>query len=152
MSVAVAPRGSPSPALLIYNSPMRNTSTTLRWIAVLLAAILAAWVAHFVFGLLNAVVGGVAGESVSDYLRLLWYYAAKDAAFVLAGAAVSPFPRPTAVALAIVAIALSLLTHVMSQQRVGATNYLHFAAESVGALVAVLSICIAQRMLRTMKF
>lgn len=127
---------------------MRHTSTILRWLAVLPAAILARYVAHVVFGLASAAVAALVGEDVSYYLRLLLYYAPKNAAFVLVGATVSPRPLPTAIVLATGSIALSLLIHILGQQRVGLTNYLHFSAETVGALLGIVfryAIAISQR-------
>jgi hypothetical protein len=106
---------------------------TLRWLAVLPAAILAGWLAHLVFGTASVVVARLVWQSY--VVRLLLYYVPKDAAFVLVGAKVAPRPRATAVVLAAAAIAMSLAVHILGQRTVGVTNYLHFAAESVGAVL-----------------
>jgi hypothetical protein len=123
---------------------MRST-TILRWLAVLPAAIVAGWVAHMVFGLVSAAVAGLVGEAASYYLRLLLYYAPKNAAFVLAGAFTSPRPLPTAIVLAVVSIGLSLVIHILGQQRVGPTNYWHFAAEAFGALLGIVFAYVVER-------
>jgi hypothetical protein len=116
---------------------MRNASTILRWIAVLPAAILASWVTYYVLGMASMVIAGLIGDEASFYLRLVLVYAPKNAAFVLGGSAVSPRSVHTAIVLAIVAVALSLVIHILGQQRVGAVNYLHFTLESIGALLGV---------------
>jgi len=103
-----------------------RTHTLLRWLAVLPAAILAGWIAHFAFGLLSLAVASVLSESAANYARLLLYYAPKDAAFVIVGARVAPRPLATAVVLAVAAMAVSLLVHILGQSTVGVTNYLHF--------------------------
>jgi hypothetical protein len=121
---------------------MRNASTTLRWLAVFPAAILAGWVTYYGFGLAGVVGAGFVGEEVAYSLRLLLFYAPKNAAFVIVGAAISPRPLPTAIVLAILSIALSLLIHILGQQSVGMTNYLHLTAESAGALLGIVFICI----------
>jgi len=114
---------------------VKHTHTLLRWLAVIPAAILAGWVAHFAFGMLSLVVARVLSESISYYVRLLLYYAPKDAAFVIVGAKIAPRPMATAVALAVAAIAVSLMVHILGQRTVGVTNYLHFTAESAGAVL-----------------
>lgn len=126
----------------------QSTTTILRWLAVIPVAILAGCIAHFVFGAAIAVAAQIFSGSITYYLRLLLYYAPKTAVFVLGGAAVSPRPAPTSIVLAIVSIALSLMVHILSQRTVGTTNYLHFAAESVGALLGMVAIYVAPRVLR----
>lgn len=120
MSTADRPAASSSHALL-------------RWLAVIPAAIAAGWLAHLVCGLASVAIARLIGEAY--YVHLLLCYAPKNAAFVIAGAKIAPRQRATAVALAIVAIALSLLVHLLGQRTVGLTNYLHFTAESAGALL-----------------
>jgi hypothetical protein len=116
----------------------------LRWLAVLPAAILAAWVAHFAGGIVGLAVSRLVPEPASYYVRLLLYYAPQQAAFVIAGALVAPRPLATACVLAGVAIALSLTVHILGQHSVGTTNYLHFAAESAGAIVGVVASAVAR--------
>ena len=131
-----------------YSVPKIDGLTILRWLAVIPAAILAGWVAHLVLGTVTAVVSGVANRLFSEswrYVPLLLYYAPKHAAFVMAGAKVAPRPLPTAVVLAAAAIILSLMTHILSQGRIGLMNYLHFTAESVGAVIGVAYIYTARR-------
>lgn len=83
-------------------------------------------------------------EPASYYVRLLLYYAPQRAAFVIAGALVAPRSLATACVLAGVAIALSLTVHILGQHSVGTTNYLHFAAESAGAIVGVVASAVAR--------
>lgn len=125
---------------------MRNVSTILRWLAVFPAAILAGWLAHYVSGLASVAVASVTSASISYYLRLLIYYSLKNAFFVLAGSLVSPRPLPIAIVLAVLSIALSLITHILTQQRVGTTNYVHFALETAGALMGVVIIYCGARL------
>jgi uncharacterized membrane protein YidH (DUF202 family) len=62
----------------------------------------------------------------------------KEAAFVIAGARMAPRSRPaTAIALAVAGILMSLVVHELGQSHPGSTNYTHFAAESVGAVLGV---------------
>src|SRR5436190_7913164 len=91
----------------------------LRWLAVIPAAILAGWFAYFAFGLVSVVVAKILSESASYYVRLLLYYAPKDAAFVIVGAKIAPRPLTAAVALAVAAAAVSLLVHILGQRTVG---------------------------------
>ncbi len=109
--------------------------TALRWLAVLPAAILAGWIAHFAFGVVSVLVARLLSESATYYVRLLLYYAPQNAAFVIVGAKIAPRPLATAVVLAVAAIALSLLVHILGQRTVGVTNYLHFTVESTGAVL-----------------
>jgi hypothetical protein len=113
----------------------------LRWLLVLPVAILAAYVAHFVIGMAAWLVLGSYASVQSTgiyYLRLLLFYAPKEAAFVIAGAKVAPRGHlATAFGLAAIAILISLIVHVLGQQSVGVTNYTHFTAESAGAIFGV---------------
>ena len=84
---------------------------------------------------MSLAVAGVLSESASYYIRIPLYYAPKDAAFVIVGAKVAPRPLTTAVALAVAAIGISLVIHILGQRTVGVTNYLHFTAESAGAVL-----------------
>ena len=120
------------------------SSTTLRWLAVMPVAIFAWWLAHFVFGAICAITAQLLTAAAMVYVRLVLVYVPKSAAFVWAGATVSPRPLPTAIALAAIAMALSLLVHILSQRTVGATNWLHFAAESVGALLGLAAIVVVR--------
>lgn len=129
----------------------QSTTTILRWLAVIPVAILAGCVVHFLLGTVCAIAAQFLSTSVTHYLRLLLCYAPKNAAFVFAGATLSPRPVPTAIVLATAAIVISLLTHIISQRTVGLTNYLHFAAETVGALLGVVAIYVAPRVLRPAK-
>lgn len=123
----------------------------MRWICILPAAVLGGLVAKYAFGLVAWLAlgrgGGVSGSEVAYYLRVLLYYLPKEAAFVVVGAAVAPRRRGmVAVALAVVAIALSLLVHVAGQANPGTVNYTHFATESAGALLgAVCLLCVEFR-------
>ena len=86
------------------------------------------------------------GPSLVYGVRLVLYFLPKNAAFVIGGALVAPHYRlATAFALATIAIAISLLIHVLGQKTVGPTNYLHFAAESAGAACGALFIGLALR-------
>ena len=111
-----------------------HSHAIVRWLAVVPAAVLAGWVAHVACGMLSMAVASTLSESASLYVRLLLYYAPKDAAFVIAGAKIAPRPLATAVALAVAATAISLMVHILVPRTVGVTNYLHFAAESAGAI------------------
>ena len=119
--------------------------TLLRWIAVLPAAIGGAFIVKLAGSLLGrAVRQGLGSESHSAFALQLLFYVATSAAFVLAGAAIAPRHRPViAIVLAVLWILLSLMTHIVSQPHPGTTNYLHLAAETSGAVFAV--VCVAYR-------
>jgi hypothetical protein len=121
----------------------------MRWLAVIPVAILAWWLAYFFFGAITVGMSQLLTAAVMYYVRLLLAYVPKSAAFVWTGATVSPRPLPTAIALAVIAVALSLLTHLLSQRTVGLTNWLHFAAETVGALLGLVLSCAGPRVLRS---
>ncbi len=113
----------------------------LRWLCVLPAAVtggiaaryLGSFAGHFAIH-----VWGAESQSTFGFSIQLLAYALAAAAFVLAGAFTAPRNRRmTAVILAIAGAILSLLTHVLSQRHPGTTNYLHLAAESAGAALAV---------------
>ncbi len=123
----------------------QSTSTILRWLAVIPVAILAGYVVDFALGAVCAVAAQFLSASATHYLRLLLCYAPKNAAFVFAGATVSPWPVPTAIVLATAAIVISLLVHILGQRTPGLTNYLHFAAETIGALLGIVAIYAAAR-------
>ena len=116
---------------------MAGKRIVLRWLAVIPAAVMAGWLAHFAFGFMSLIAARVLSESTTYYARLLLCYVPKDAAFVIVGAKIAPRPVATAVVLAVAAIAMSLLVHILGQRTVGVTNYLHFTAESAGALLGV---------------
>ena len=106
----------------------------LRWICVLPAAMLA-----------YVAVGFVISSAPNTHWVLLICYMPKEIAFVVAGAKTAPRSRTIAtLVLAAVAILASLAIHVLTQQRVGLTNYLHFGAESVGAVIGAIYIVYAE--------
>jgi hypothetical protein len=125
------------------------STTTLRLLAVIPVAIFAWWLAQFVFRAISAITAQLLTAAAMVYVRLVLVYVPKSAAFVWAGATVSPRPLPTAIALAAIAMALSLLVHILSQRAVGMTNWLHFAAESAGALLGLVLSCVGPRVLRS---
>ena len=111
----------------------------LRWICVLPAAVMGGIAARY----LGSIVGrfaiyGSGSESNFAFSIQLLAYAIAAAAFVLAGAFTAPRNRrTTALVLAIAATLLSLLSHVLSQRHPGTVNYLHVAAETAGAALAI---------------
>lgn len=122
----------------------------LRWIGVLPAAFLGAFAARFVGGIAGYAaahaLGSESGSTVA-LLTLLLAYGIGTAAFVLAGALAAPRHRAVvAIALAAICVIVSLLTHVLSQGHPGRTNYLHLAAETVGAVLAAgYALCMQRR-------
>jgi hypothetical protein len=102
---------------------------------------LAAYVVYLVIGMAAwLVLGSYASvqSTVIYYLRLLLFYAPKEAAFVIVGAKVAPQGQlATAFALAATAILISLVVHVLGQRSAGVTNYTHFTAEAAGAIFGV---------------
>lgn len=109
----------------------------LRWICVLPAAVLGTIFARTLAGTLWRLLFFNSESVIASWTRLL-VYAVAGAAFVLAGALVAPRNRgTTAVILALAFALLSLLTHVISQDHPGTTNFLHLAAETAGAALAI---------------
>jgi hypothetical protein len=116
----------------------------LRWLCVLPAAFLGDIVAQFVSGaavqIAKSVGGGVLGDSTFTYsLGVFLYYVPRKSVFVIAGAKMAPrVQMATAIGLMVLGILISLMTHVVGQHlagnRVGIVNYIHFLAESGGAL------------------
>jgi hypothetical protein len=125
--------------------------TLLRWIAVLPAAAAGAFFLKLAGGLIGQAVRqalGATSESNITFSLQLLVYAATAAAFVLTGTYTAPTERRVvASVLATVSVLLSLLTHIVSQQHPGSTNYLHLAAEACGAVVGVA--CVVYRENRT---
>ena len=114
----------------------------LRWLLVLPAAILALYVAHIVIGMAAWLVLGSGSNSTPStviyYVQLLFYYAPKEAAFVIAGASVAPRGKgATAIVLAALAALMSLMVHLLGPHSVGVVNYTHFIAESAGTIFGV---------------
>ncbi len=113
----------------------------LRWICVLPAAVIGGIAARYLGSIAGHLVihgWGVESQSSIAFSIQLLAYAIAAATFALAGAFTSPRSRRiTAVVLAIGETLLSLLTHVLSQRHPGTVNYLHFAAETAGAALAV---------------
>jgi hypothetical protein len=119
------------------HEPARRTKLieAIRWLCVLPAAALGSVAVQ----LLLAVLAQVAGP---DGWRMFLYYVVREAAFVMAGALMAPRRRTaTAIVLAVLAIAASLLKHILGQylagNHVGSVNYLHFCLESAGAVIGV---------------
>lgn len=70
----------------------------------------------------------------------------QNAAFVLTGTLLAPYVRvATAVTLAGMACLVSLFVHVISRRTVGFSNYRDFAAEALGAILAVAAVVIISR-------
>jgi hypothetical protein len=117
----------------------------LRWFCVLPSALLGGFVVQLLVGVVVQIIGlrgsGSLGASDVAYsLSMFLAYMPAKSALVIAGATMAPRRRmATALVLTFLAIVFSLLTHVVSQHlagnRVGFVNYLHFSAESVGALI-----------------
>lgn len=132
-------------------NPMQRPQaiSLLRWIAVLPAAVTAAFAVKLLGGLTGRSVRqglGATSESNLTFALQLLVYAATAAAFVLAGAYTAPRSRRiVAVALAVVSVLLSLVTHIVGQQHPGTTNYVHLAAETIGASVAVACVSYSER-------
>lgn len=109
------------------------------WLAVLPAAIVASMIVHQMSGLLIRGLIGVGayqpGEtSLGAFFAMVLGHLPHELAFVAVGAALAPSHRRlTAIVLAVLAVTLSLLTHILVQQHVGATNWLHFSLEAAGA-------------------
>ena len=118
----------------------RKRIELLRWIGVLPAAVLGRLAVQMILGglLRLAITAGWITPGTSEllyYFQLLVYYTPKEAAFVIAGAMMAPRRRlPTAVVLAVLAILLSLMVHILGQSNRGLINYTHFAAETLGAI------------------
>lgn len=112
----------------------------LRWVGVLPAAILARLAVPIIVGNLmrfGMYVGWFSqgGSGLVYYLQLVLFYFPKEAAFVIAGAKMAPRYRlATCIILAVAAILMSLIVHMLGQSNVGLVNYMHFAAESLGAV------------------
>jgi hypothetical protein len=110
----------------------------LRWISVPAAAALGGFAARYISVLVSRLIvygwGASAESDFVDYLRLLIFYVPKEAAFVIAGAMMAPRSRlAAAINLAVAAMLMSLVVHVLGQRNVGVVNYTHFTAESAGA-------------------
>lgn len=114
----------------------------LRWLCVLPAAALGGFAVKIIVGLALRFArqgGGVlAGSPLFALLQLVVVYVPKEAAFVIAGAAMAPRGRrATAIILAVVGIVMSLVVHVLGQRQPGIVNYTHFAAETAGLAFGV---------------
>jgi len=114
----------------------------LRWLAALPAAMLCGFAVRYGSGLLIRLAEELwrAPEKSNFvfYVGLLLSYVCKDAVFVVVGARVAPHRRlAVSLALAAAAVLASFVVHLSSQSHVGATNYTHFAAESIGAAFGV---------------
>jgi hypothetical protein len=116
----------------------------LRWLGVLPAAVLAHFAARFALGsvvlLASHAAWGFDDSTIAYYLKVILYYLPPKSAFVIAGAKMAPrHQRATTIALTVVGVIFSLMTHVVGQHlagnRVGIVNYTHFVAESAGVLV-----------------
>jgi len=122
----------------------RKVGEVLRWLCVLPAAVLGRIVAQFILGAVVQVAryGGwdnLGDSRIAYWLGVFLYYVPPELVFVIAGAMMSPrYQKTTATGLAVLAIFLSLMTHVVGQHlagnHVGLVNYTHFVAESAGAL------------------
>lgn len=116
----------------------------LRWLCILPAAVLANFVVQFFVGAVVQFARSAGWDNLSDSAiaystGLLLGYVAPKSAFVVVGSKVAPRRQlGTAIVLTALGILFSLLTHVVGQllrgSLVGTTNYLHFLAESAGAL------------------
>jgi hypothetical protein len=124
----------------------------LRWIAVLPAAGAGAFAAKLVGGLIGRAVRqglGTTSELNITFALQLLIYAATAAVFVLAGTLTGPtYRRGVAITLAVVSVVLSLMTHIVSQQHPGVTNYLHLAAETIGAAIAMVYVLYTEKKAR----
>lgn len=108
----------------------------LRWLCVLPAAVLADLLVDFLTG------WSLSGATAGITAALVLHYLPPKAAFVIAGAKMSPGHRVrTAVVLALLGFLSSATKHVVGQHlagnRVGLTNFLHLSAETVGLLVGM---------------
>ena len=121
--------------------PPRNWSIELlRWVCVLPAAVLAAFVTKWIVRLVSSVIiYGWGSPAESDFVHwalVLLHYPTKEFAFIAGGAVMAPRARPaTAIVLAAAAILASLAIHLLGQ--VGFWNYTHFGLESAGAVLGV---------------
>ena len=133
-------------------TPRNRGWEALRFASVLPAAILFAAAASIAGGLLTAMLiaaGPPPSSAIVFWVRVAVIYLPRNLAFVLAGALIAPRCRvATACGLAAIAIGVALLVHVLGQSTVGIVNYIHFVAESAGALGGVLWIVGATRRLR----
>jgi hypothetical protein len=125
----------------------RKLTEVLRWLGVLPLALLADIAALQIVSAMFAaahLVGNAGGDFfiesiIPDPVRVFLYYVPRQSAFVIAGAKTAPrHQMATAIVLTVVGICFSLMTHVVFQHlggnRVGFTNYMHLAIESVGLL------------------
>jgi len=88
-------------------------------------------------GLLSVAAYGWGRDSEFGFWMRIGLYALRSVLVLVVGALVVPRKRVTATFVLMVAWMLSsLLTHVLVQPHPGRTNYLHWAAESLGAVLA----------------
>jgi hypothetical protein len=131
-------------------TPREKSIEIVRWVCVVPAAALGSLAVQYVLGSIVRMAASGGGDAARSgfvhYLHLLLYYAPMEAAFVIVGARVAPCGRVvTAIVLAVGAIVISLLTHILAQQVVGGTNYTHFALESIGAILGAAFILYLER-------
>ena len=127
----------------------------LRWLCVLPAALLGGLVVQFtlraVLQITRSAGLGVQGDSTIGYaITLIFGYVLPKSAFVIAGAKTAPrHQTATSIALAVVGVALSLMTHVVGQHlagnRVGSVHFIHAVSESAGLLVGAAFILVRVR-------
>lgn len=126
--------------------PDQRRPSRWRWLAVLPVAILASMIVHQMSGLLIRGLIGLGayqpGEtSLAAFVAMVLAHLPHELAFVAVGGALAPSHRRlTSIVLAVLAVTLSLLTHILVQQHVGATNWLHFSLEAAGAAGGVIGI------------
>jgi hypothetical protein len=102
-----------------------------RWLFLLPTALIASQLAELPGQL---VVSLFAAPDLARYASLLLVYIPQTAAFVVVGALLAPERKQlTALVLALLAVTMALLAHLLNPQVVGLSNILHFSAESIGA-------------------
>lgn len=123
-----------------------------RWALVLPAAVFCAALARYLSAMTTRLaMYGWNLPRDSDFVVVLQLlgYVVSETCFVVAGGLTAPRSRTaTSLVLAIAGALLSLATHILVQSRVGTMNYLHFTAESTGALLGVACVVFADRVRR----
>ena len=119
----------------------------IRWLCLLPVAWLAEMAVQLVGGGLSLAIGDETWRLGS---RLMLAYVLPKLAFVLVGGKIAPrWPGAVAAGLAVVTVLLSLVIHVAGQyaagNRVGIVNYLHFGAETLGAVGGVILMALPMR-------
>lgn len=127
--------------------PRVSPPEILRWFCVFPAAMLGSSIVQFIGILVWIFIRrnweSNAGSNFPFFFILPLTDAVASAAFVLAGGFTAPkYQTKTAFLLAILGTLLSLAKHILLQPGPGVINYLHFATETAGSLVAAATVLV----------